>query len=321
MEPGAEARWRPYALFTVWIASAAALVLLTAPNFLALLSQSLNSTFGTVFPAIPFAALLTLIFALRWGDLRDLLAEERTLTSEPLIRASGVASLALLVLVRGLTGESVVSAGVAVVATFYAMSLVLIPVAKRFVLPYAVTYMAGVAVPFIMQWAFGQPLVALSSYLSARLVAVVGIPVTWQGPQFTLVSRSGGTVVATVTPGCSSIISVTTFLGLLALMHFDLKKEVAPTVRLAAVGVVALTLLNSMRIAILIWVGYSMGAGALWYVHNWVGYAIFIGFYVVALVFYTRMGPRGVAPRPGTALPSPTLKRSNYFERPPNSAV
>jgi len=50
--------------------------LATAPNFLTLLNQSLGDTFGSVFPAIPFAALLALIFALRWKDFAQVLAAE-----------------------------------------------------------------------------------------------------------------------------------------------------------------------------------------------------------------------------------------------------
>jgi len=250
-----------------------------------------------VFPAIPFAALLTLLFALRWGELRDILAKEQGLRTEPAIKLTGVCILVLICLFRDFDGQSVVLSGVAIVLTFYSVSLALNPGARRFVLPYALTYAAGVSAPTILQWAFGDPLVTISSNLSAWVVSLTGIPITWQGAQFSLVSKAGGLITATVTPGCSSIISVTTFLGLLALMHFDMKKDLTSTVKLAIAGVIALTLLNSVRIAILIWVGYSSGAGAFWGIHNWVGYGIFLGFYVVALVAYTRM--KGGSPSAG----------------------
>ena len=288
--------------FLVWVTAAALLCFLTAYNFPSLLSQSLSDTFGSLFPAIPFAALLTAIFALRWGDLREKLSEERGLFSEPLVRLVGAAVVLCLVFSAGLTGTSVVLSGIAVVLTFYGSSLAVIPGARRLILPYAATYAFGVAAPSIIQWALGDPLVSVSTALSTWVVSLTGIPITWQGPQFALVSRTGDLVSATITPGCSSVISVTTFLGLLALMHFDMKKDVKSTAELAVGGVVALTLLNSLRIAILIWVGYSSGAAALWDIHNWVGYAIFLGFYMVALVIYSRMGvgkdriPRGALP-------------------------
>jgi len=118
---------------------------------------------------------------------------------------------------------------------------------------------------------------------------------TWHGTEFQFVSRTGDLVAATVTPGCSSIVSVTTFIGLLALMHIDLKKDLSSTVKLAIAGVVALTILNAARITILAWIGYIDGSSALWDVHNWVGYALFLGFYLVTLAVYPRMGRQKIS--------------------------
>ena len=296
---------RAYALLFVWVASSTLLCALTAGNFLSLLANSLNDTFGSIFPAIPFAALLTVIFALRWPDLRGILEREARLSSDLTLRLTGVAVVEGLVLLRGYTGQMVELSAVAIVATFYATSLALIPGAKRLVLPYALTYGAGVAAPTILQWAFGEPLATVSTWMSSYVVSLTGIPITWQGMQFAVISKTGDLVSATVTPGCSSIISITTFLGLLVLMHIDLRKDAKSTVELAVAGVVALTLLNSVRIAILIWVGYVNGAAAFWGIHNWVGYAIFIGFYLVAIFTYSRMrgGPKAGLPS-GTVLGS-----------------
>ena len=285
---------RAPARFIAWLGIATALSLWTAPNFVGLLGQSLGDTFGSIFPAIPFAALLTLIFALRWSDLRGVLeGEGGAWTLLPTRLLGGAAVIALLAL-EPLTTLSVVSAGVAVVVTFYASSLVINPSTRRFLLPYAGIYAAGVGAPFAIQWAFGEPLAVLSSGISSRLVGLMGFPVAWQGTQFQLLSRTGDVISGVVTPGCSSVISVTTFLGLLALMHMDLGKDARSTAALAVGGVVVLTLLNSVRITLLMWVGYSEGASAFWGVHNWIGYALFLGFYLAALPVYTRMG-RGVS--------------------------
>ena len=35
------------------------------------------------------------------------------------------------------------------------------------------------------------------------------------------------------------------------------------------------------------------GSAAFWGVHNWVGYALFLGFYLAALPIYSRMGRQG----------------------------
>lgn len=294
---------RPEIRFAAWLGTAAALSLGTAPNFIGLLNQSLGDTFGNIFPAIPFAALLTLIFALRWNELRETLSTEGGLRTRPGTRALGGSVVLALLALEPMTGQSVVTAGVAVVLTFYASSLAINPSTWRFLLPYAAVYAAGVGAPFALQWAFGEPLAVLSSDLSASLVGLAGFPVAWQGTQFQLLSRTGDVIDGVVTPGCSSIISVTTFLGLLALMHMDLRKDFRSTATLAVAGIVILTLLNSVRILLLMWVGYVDGSSAFWGIHNWIGYALFLGFYLAALPVYSRMGrnsPAAYAASSGT---------------------
>lgn len=279
--------------FLGWTAAAIALSAATAPNFILLLNQSLADTFGSVFPAVPFAALLTLIFALRWRELAEVLTSEVGLGSQLPTRMFGIAVVGGLLVLEPLTGQTVETSGIAVVLTFYATSLAINPSTKRFLLPYAAVYAAGVGAPALLQWAFGEPLAILSSLLSARMVDLLGFPVAWQGTQFEFLTKSGDIVSGAVTPGCSSIISVTTFIGLLALMHIDLKKDLRSTAILGVVGVGVLTLLNSLRIMLLMWLGYTEGAAAFWGVHNWMGYALFLGFYLTALPIYSRMGRRG----------------------------
>jgi exosortase/archaeosortase family protein len=250
----------------------------------------LGDTFGSIFPAIPFAALLTLILALRWNELRELLAREQGLRFRAKTRLFGVLLLVGLAALEPVSGQTVETAGIAVVFTFYAASLAINPITERFLLPYAAIYAAGIGAPFALQWAFGEPLAYVSSIISSRFVGLLGLPVVWQGTQFQLASKTGDIINGVVTPGCSSIISVTTFLGLLALMHMDLRKDLRSTATLALAGIAVLTLLNSVRIMLLMWVGYSDGAAAFWGVHNWIGYALFLGFYLAALPIYSRMG-------------------------------
>jgi exosortase/archaeosortase family protein len=279
--------------FLGWLALSVGLSFVTAPNFLSLLNQSLGDTFGSIFPAIPFAALLALIFALRWKELEAILSAEGSLRSHLTSRLTGAAVLGALVVLEPLSSQNVASAGVALVLTFYAVSLIVNPLTERFLLPYAAVLAAGVGAPTVLQFAFGEPLAGVSAVFSAKLVGLLGFPVSWQGTQFQFVSKTGEVLSGVVTPGCSSIISITTFLGLLALMHLDLKKDARSTLMLAILGVGVLTVLNSVRIMVLLWVGYVDGSAAFWGVHNWVGYALFLGFYVAALPIYSRMGRQG----------------------------
>lgn len=284
--------------FLVWLGAGTALSAVTAPNFFPLFNQLLGDQFGDVFPVFPFAALVVLMTALRWRELADVLVSEKGVKSEWRTRALGVSTIFALLILEPLTGQTVTTAGVALVLTFYSAALAINPLTKRLLLPYAGVFAAGVGAPAVLQWALGEPLAVVSSWLSARFVAVVGLPVAWEGTQFQLVSKSGEVISSFVAPGCSSIISVTTFLGLLALMHLDMKKDPRSTALLAVAGTGILTILNSVRILVLMWVGYEQGAAAFWGVHNWVGYVLFLAFYLAILPVYSRMGGRGSVPYP-----------------------
>ena len=259
-------------------------------TFFQLLNGSLDDTFGTAFPAFPFAALLGVLFLLRWKDLHALLVRERGVTSRPFVRALGLFLALIPLAFAQYSAGSLELSAASLIMVFYGTSLVLNPSTDRILIPYASLYLAGVTVPAAVEYLFGEPLAGFSSWLSASMIDLTGIPVVWHGTQFELVSRAGDAISGSVTPGCSSVLSVTTFLGLLGLMYFDFRKSPVSTVKLAVVGTVSLVLLNSARIGILIWAGYSDGPSALWGLHNWVGYAIFLGFYMVVLVVYSSMG-------------------------------
>ena len=281
--------------FVAWVGLALALSVVTAPSFPSLVSQSAGDAFGGLFVAIPIVALLTLIFALRWKEVAGIMSAEGGAGTRLPVRLSGGAIIVCLVALEPLTGQNLASSGVAVVLTFYAASMVVNPTTARFILPYAAIYAVAAGAPGVLLWAFGEPFAVLSSGMAARLVGLAGFSVAWQGTQFQFLSKSGELVSGVVTPGCSSVSSVTMFLGLLALMHLDMKKDLRSTAKLGVAGVLALTLLNSVRILILLWVGYAYGSNALWGVHDWIGYALFLGFFLVALPIYSRMGGASVA--------------------------
>ena len=284
--------------FALWTVFAVLFAALVAPNFPSLLSQALNSTFGTIFPAIPFASLLTVLFWMRWKDLRSLLEVEKGLSTEARTRAAGVGILVALYLLRGPLNTSVELACTSVILCFYGAALALYPLTWRLLLPYALIYIGGVTGPAILQWALGGVMASLSASAAAGLASLTGVAVYWQGTSFAFTSKTGDLISAVVTPGCSSMISITTFVGLLALMHLDMRKKPSLTVATAGLGILTLFVLNALRIVILIWAGYVEGSAFFWSLHNWVGYSLFVGFYVVVLVLYTGAGrtPSGVSP-------------------------
>ena len=292
------------ARFATWIGAAIALSAATAPNFPSLVSESAGDAFGGLFVAIPIVALLILIFAMRWKEFVEVMAADEGFAASLPIRAGGAAAIATLIVLEPLTRQNLAASGIAVVVTFYAVALMVNPSTGRFMLPYAAVYGVAVGAPAVLLWAFGEPMAVLSSGLSAKLVGLAGFSVVWQGTQFQLLSKTGEVVNGVVTPSCSSISSVTMFLGLLALIHLDLKKDVGTSAKLAVAGVIALLLLDSVRIFILLWVGYQYGSTALWEVHDWIGYAFFLGFFLAILPIYTRMGGAAARAVQATVLPA-----------------
>lgn len=279
-----------------WIGISIAISTAVSPNFIPLLSRALQDTFDSVFPAIPFAALLSVILLLRWDEFREVLGSERwtPLRAGLTTRSLGMGIVVVtLVVVRSYFDQSLFASAAGVVLTFFGVSLALNPRTRTIVLPYAIVCTLGTTAPAILQWAVGEPLAGLSSVMASSLVALGDVPVVWHGTQFALSSKTGDLVSGIVTPGCSSLISITTFVGLLALIHVDLKRERSSTLKIAAIGVVVLILLNVVRISILVWIGYSWGEAGLLSAHNWIGYGLFVGFYLVVLAYLARTGAHG----------------------------
>jgi exosortase/archaeosortase family protein len=258
----------------------------------------LTSTLGTVFPAYPFLALLMLLTALRWNDFHKVLLAERGLSSHPWVRIVG---LVLVLLPVGLwtlfIGEvgptsylAMEMAASSLVVAAYGALLAINPTMWRIMLPYASLYAVGLVAPLFMLDALGAPLASFSSYIAAGMTGALGLHVAWQGVSFGFVSAGGENISAVVTPVCSAVYSISIYLALLGLMYLDMGTSVTKTVKFAVVGVLVIPVLDSVRIALMIWFGFVDGSSAFWGLHDWLGYAMFFGFYVAVLVAYSWRG-------------------------------
>jgi exosortase/archaeosortase family protein len=294
-----------HARLVAWMAAAFLLIFTLYSNQLTILSSGLgellSSTLGTVFPAYPFLALLLLLTALRWKEFHRVLLTERGLTSKPAVRLVGVALIllpaALWALFFGQGGPSVylameISASSFVLVAYGAL-LALNPTMWKIMLPYASLYALGLVSPLFVLDALGGPLAALSSYLAAGITSAIGMHVAWQSVSFGFVSAAGDPISAVVTPACSAAYSISIYLALLGLMYLDVGTSLTTTAKFAIVGVVAIPLLNSLRIALMIWFGYLDGPAAFWSIHDWLGYFVFFAFYIAVLLAYSRtVSPR-----------------------------
>jgi exosortase/archaeosortase family protein len=267
------------------------------------LGELLSSTLGTVFPAYPFLALLIILTALRWGDFHRVLLNERGLTSKPAVRLAG-ASLVILPAVLWAfffvqTGQSVYLAmeisACFLVLVAYGTLLALNPSMWRVMLPYASLYAVGLVSPLFLLDTLGTPMAAFSSYVASGITQILGIHVAWQGVSFAFSSQTGQPISAVVTPACSAVYSISIYLALLGLMQLDMGRGLKTTAKFAIAGVLLIPLLDSARIAIMIWFGFVDGSAAFWGIHDWLGYTIFFVFYIMVMVTYSRPGKPRVA--------------------------
>lgn len=283
-----------------WIAISFLLILLLYSYQVNVLVSGLNdlllSTLGSILPAFPFLALLVLLTSMRWKEFHQILIKERGLTSLPNLRIVGVLLVAsptivwYLVLTFGAPDiylEMEIAAASFVVVAYGAL-ITINPSMARIMLPYALLYVVGLVSPLVMLDLLSGPLVAISSYLTEGMVSVLGIHVVWQGAAFQLLAVNGEQIGAVISAPCSAAYSISIYLALLGLMYLDMRKSVRLTTKLAVVGVVILPVLNSVRIAITILSGFYGGSSAFWGIHDWIGYAMFLGFYLVVLVIYAR---------------------------------
>ncbi|MGP8055980.1 MAG: exosortase/archaeosortase family protein [Nitrososphaerales archaeon] len=267
------------------------------------LGDLLSSTLGTLLPAIPFLALLLVLTALRWDDFHAVLLTERGLTSRLGIRLAGVLLILLPVtlwaLFFGSGGPSTYLAmelsASSLVLVAYGTLLVINPTMWRIMLPYASLYAVGLLAPLVMLDLFGDPLAVFCSYIAAQIANALGIHVVWQGASFGFVSLTGESIDAVVEPACSAAYSISIYLGLLGLMYLDMRRSPTATAKYAVAGVILLPLLNSARIALTILFGYLYGSTAFWWIHDWLGYAIFLIFYIAVLMAYSRTGKPVIA--------------------------
>jgi len=286
----------------VWTATTLLLLVSAYSNQVTVLSSGLSdlltSTLGSVFPAYPFLALLVILTALRWKDVHRVLLNERGVASNPGIRLAGVLLILLPATLWTLFSSradfsmyfAMELAASSIVVVAYGALLMINPTMWRLMLPYASFYALGLLSPLFMLDTLGAPLAALCSYLAAGITNALGIPVAWRGESFQLSSAAGDPISAVVTPPCSAVYSISIFLALLGLMHLDMGVSHARAAKFAIAGVVAIPLLNSGRIALIIWLGFVDGPAAFWGIHDWLGYIIFLAFYIAVLVTYPRAG-------------------------------
>jgi exosortase/archaeosortase family protein len=283
----------------LWLAAAAILSEALYPQEVAILLSSVGEisveNLGN-FYALAALLFVSVFFLLRWRDLRGLLLEEGDFRTKPRVRLAGLALSVLPLLLVPLLGVYEDAGSLAVFPiflVFWGVLLLINPSTLRMSIPYSAALLAATLLPSPLTALVGEPLVGVASFLSRLLLSATAIPYSYTSlpiPELQFSSQGGSSLVLFITPFCSSLSSISVFLLLVTLMHIDLRKDRAATIKMALVGTVALVLLNGLRIAAIAWAGFIGGAELLASVHGWIGYTIFVAFYAAAAFAYVNIG-------------------------------
>jgi exosortase/archaeosortase family protein len=279
-----------------------------AVNFggVALLLSKVGEMIGGVFDtSVPFYPQVGLFFVLvflllrRREIARGLQDKRRVAVLQWAAFATALIPAAILLGPANFLTGSFVAEGVAVAVSWFGFVVALRPSLFRILVPYLVVYVVAVVSVNAIQTVVGDPLASIVAVISSGGTALAGLPVTWHASYFTFTTLGGVPMSLYISDACSGIASVSIFLLLLALMHVDLRAKPSTTLAAAALGTVALVFLNALRVVVVVWGGYVYGPDTLWSLHGWLGYAIYLAFFTVAVVLYTRSAALGV-PAPST---------------------
>ncbi|MDA4126929.1 MAG: archaeosortase/exosortase family protein [Thaumarchaeota archaeon] len=295
--------------YEVVVVATSATLLLYWVQAILLFSKAAQVVVGVFDTSVPAYPLVGMFFV---GFFLYLRRSEMGKDSAPSKRSPSVRVLGLLValLPLGFTItlqnpflNSYAFAGVALVAGWFGLILFLRPTAFKLLTPYLLIYVVAVTSVDAVTITLGDPLSSIEASISAVGTFLVGLPVQWSSTSLQFTALNGQAVALYISEECSGAASISIFLLLVALAHLDLKTELRKTFIIASVGTVALLVVNAVRVVIVIGGGYFGGLDLLWSLHGWVGYALYIAFYALALVFQMRWSPGGLAPLPPSLRP------------------
>jgi exosortase/archaeosortase family protein len=254
--------------------------------------QILKGDIGTSYP-LAGIVLISFFLFLRRSNIKEALEKQNPLNSHIIIRLIGL-TLIFLPKIFSMGIEShdrtvyLPLSSAIIMLLIYGSALTVSPKSLRILTPYLILGVTSVLSPLFLNDVMGLHLSLIVTNLVKGLTWLFRIPVSWMGTYAYITTVNGESIYTNISPGCSSISSISTFLLLTLLMHMDLQHEPKTTLKLSTFGTLVLILLNSMRITILIFSGYVAGPQLFNLLHKRLGYLIFTSFYIIALIIYLK---------------------------------
>jgi len=250
-----------------------------------------NGVFDTSVPAFPLVGMFFVIMfiVLRRREFEGRLADGNRNT---IVTVTGAVMVVLPLLAVSLADPfvsgSYVFAAAALTTCWVGTMAAIKPSTFRFLGPYLLAYLAAVGSVSVLTTAFGDPLAFAVAYLSSGLTWLMRLPVQWSSVNISFTAAGGAPVTLYISQECSGIASISIFLLLMALMHFDLSRPTGTTLLFAFGGAALFLVLNSLRVVGLIAGGILGGVDLMWSLHGWLGYVFYIVGYLLIILLYTR---------------------------------
>jgi len=167
------------------------------------------------------------------------------------------------------------------------------PEASKLTITLLGLYISTSSLPTVVDTFFDQPVSHFFIQCSMPLLGILGYSAQGVGQMITFLSSTGVPRILYINSSCAGPASFSVFLFLSGLMYLDLRPDKRQTILLTSAGCVALYLLNILRLLILAYVSYSYSSQAMWEVHSYLGYVLFLSFYVAYLLVFFRFLTRG----------------------------
>ena len=276
--------------FLEWILLAAGILLaLYLNDVVNLLFKSVTTIEGTFQDTYPLGGLfLIIVFSLfRWDAIKEnLLRNQISLSEEIRTRVIGLALVLLPLSFLLVQIDPVLEAGLTVMLVIYGTWIILNPRSWRLFFPYALLYVGVVLAPSFIIGVAGNQVASFESYLTSLLMAPTGIKATWNGTVVDILSKNSGSVFVGISAECTNIAPISIFVLFMSVAYLDVRTSRNFFLKFLIVGTIIFVILNPIRIEILLIAVYLGGQSLLDSVHPWMGYAIFVPGYIVALIVY-----------------------------------
>ena len=162
------------------------------------------------------------------------------------------------------------------------------PQASKLTITLLGLYISPCSLPTVIHTFLDEQVSLFFIRCSLPLLNLMGYSAQNVGQAITFSSSTAEPRMLYINSSCAGPASFSVFLFLSGLMYLDLRPDKRRAMLLTSAGSAVLYLLNVLRLLILAYVSHSYSSQAMWEVHSYLGYALFLSFYAAYLLVFFR---------------------------------